>query len=139
MTDFGFDMDILNDEQEVVEDIVPEVPEEPKSKKGEIYQLGNHRLMCGDSTNADDVAKLMDGNKADMVFTDPPYGVSYTGGMKIENGKIESNGKKQIKNDSLDYDNLYNFLYDVFINLKKYTIENQHFMFFMRIVEVENF
>jgi len=58
---------------------VPEVPEEPKTKLGDIYQLGNHRLMCGDSTSIDAVDKLMDGQKADMVFTDPPYGVDYKG------------------------------------------------------------
>jgi site-specific DNA-methyltransferase (adenine-specific) len=50
-----------------------EVPEEPKAKLGDIYQLGRHRLMCGDSTSVEDVEKLMDGAKADMVFTDPPY------------------------------------------------------------------
>ncbi len=55
------------------EDAVPEVPEEPKTKLGDIYQLGNHRLMCGDSTSIDAVEKLMDGQKADMVFTSPPY------------------------------------------------------------------
>ena len=122
MSDFGFDLDL--------EDEVPEVPEEPKAKLGDIYQLGNHRLMCGDSTSEEDVAKLMNGVKADMVFTDPPYGVSYTGGMKIENGKIESNGKKQIKNDALDYENLYRFLYDVFINLKNNTIPKSAFYVF---------
>lgn len=51
----------------------------PRVKPGEIWQLGEHRLMCGDSTNKDDVAKLMNGEKADMVFTDPPYGVDYKG------------------------------------------------------------
>jgi DNA modification methylase len=61
------------------EDAVPDVPEEPKTKLGDIYQLGNHRLMCGDSTSIDAVDRLMDGQKADMVFTDPPYGVDYKG------------------------------------------------------------
>jgi DNA modification methylase len=61
------------------EDAVPDVPDEPKTKLGDIYILGNHRLMCGDSTSIDAVEKLMDGNKADMVFTDPPYGVDYQG------------------------------------------------------------
>jgi DNA modification methylase len=61
------------------EDAVPDVPEEPKTKLGDVYILGNHRLMCGDSTSIDAVEKLMDGNKADMVFTDPPYGVDYKG------------------------------------------------------------
>ena len=55
------------------EDAVPDVPDEPITKLGDIYQLGNHRLMCGDSTSIDAVDKLMDGQKADMVFTDPPY------------------------------------------------------------------
>lgn len=55
------------------EDAVPDVPVEPKTKLGDIYRLGNHRLMCGDSTSIDAVEKLMDGKKADMVFTSPPY------------------------------------------------------------------
>jgi DNA modification methylase len=66
------------------EDAVPDVPNEPTTKLGDIYQLGNHRLMCGDSTSIDAVDKLMDGNKADMVFTDPPYGVDYDGGHATE-------------------------------------------------------
>lgn len=61
------------------EDAVPEIPDEPITKLGDIYKLGNHRLMCGDSTSIDAVDKLMDGQKADMVFTDPPYGVDYKG------------------------------------------------------------
>ena len=76
LNDWGLDIDWQEEEQEVVEDEVPEPPEEPKSKLGDIYQLGEHRLMCGDSTKAEDVAKLMDGAKADMVFTDPPYGMN---------------------------------------------------------------
>ena len=77
----GFNIDELDDvfeeEKEIEEDdfdCTP--PEEPKSKLGDIYQLGNHRLMCGDSTSIDDVEKLMNGVKADMVFTDPPYGAN---------------------------------------------------------------
>jgi DNA modification methylase len=84
----GFDPDeldaLLNPIEETEgltdEDAVPDVPDEPKTKLGDIYILGNHRLMCGDSTSIDAVEALMDGQKADMVFTDPPYGVSYTGG-----------------------------------------------------------
>jgi DNA modification methylase len=59
------------------EDSVPDTPIEPKTKLGDIYILGNHRLMCGDSTSIDAVDKLMNGQKADMVFTDPPYGIGY--------------------------------------------------------------
>ncbi len=77
------------------EDAVPEVPEEPKTKLGDIYQLGNHRLMCGDSTSIDAVDKLMDGQKADMVFTDPPYGVDYDGGHATDKrrSKLENDDK----------------------------------------------
>jgi hypothetical protein len=68
------------------DDAVPAVPEIPKSKLGDIYQLGDHRIMCGDSTKKEDVEKLMDGKKADMVFTDPPYGL---GGYAGRSGKFE--------------------------------------------------
>jgi hypothetical protein len=58
------------------EDSVPEIPEEPKTKKGDIYRLGNHRLMCGDSTFIGDIDKLMQGTYPDLVHTDPPYGMN---------------------------------------------------------------
>lgn len=61
------------------EDEVPEVPADPVTKSGDVWLLGKHRVMCGDSTSVDLVATLMDGGKADMVFTDPPYGVDYVG------------------------------------------------------------
>jgi hypothetical protein len=62
------------------EDEVPEPPPEPITKLGDVWILGNHRLMCGDSTSIDAVDTLMGGQKADMVFTDPPYGMTYGGG-----------------------------------------------------------
>lgn len=77
LEDWGVDlqnMDLESDEKEIIEDEVPKEVE-LKSKQGDIWQLGRHRLMCGDSTSIDDVEKLMDGAKADMVFTDPPYGM----------------------------------------------------------------
>lgn len=109
----GFNIDELDElfkedeeEQEIIEDDFDiEPPEEPKAKLGDIYQLGNHRLMCGDSTKLEDVEKLMNGNKADMVFTDPPYNVAYEGGSKK---------REMIKNDKMD--NFYDFLYDTFTN-----------------------
>lgn len=61
------------------EDSVPEVPEEPKTKPGDIYQLGRHRLMCGDSTNIDAIDKLLNGNNVGSVVTDPPYGIGIDG------------------------------------------------------------
>ena len=77
MTLLGFDDKQEETPQEVVEDdFDEEPPAEPKAKYGDIYQLGRHRLMCGDSTKIDDVEKLMDGCKADMVFTDSPYGIN---------------------------------------------------------------
>lgn len=77
-------------------DDVPEVPEEPITKEGDLYILGNHRLLCGDSTNIQHVEKLMDGNKADMVFTDPPYGIKYQ--RHIKNKKPS---QEMILNDSI--------------------------------------
>jgi DNA modification methylase len=73
-------------------DEVPEVPVEPITKPGDLWLLGEHRVLCGDSTKAEDVARLMDGAKADMVLTDPPYGVSYVGktkdALKVENDEL---------------------------------------------------
>jgi site-specific DNA-methyltransferase (adenine-specific) len=80
VSEYGFDIEkeLGGGTGQVEEDdFDEEPPEEPTSKLGDIYQLGNHRLMCGDSTNAEQVAKLMDGAKANMVFTDPPYNVNY--------------------------------------------------------------
>lgn len=91
------DPEIVNGKTD--EDSVPEVPDEPKTKLGDIYILGNHRLMCGDSTSIDAVEKLMDGNKADMVFTDPPYGVNYQSNMRTKSPKYDV-----IKNDDVILD-----------------------------------
>jgi DNA modification methylase len=89
----------------VDEDQVPEVPEEPKTKPGDIYQLGRHRLMCGDSTSIDAVEKLMDGQLADIFITDPPYNVAYEGKTKEA---------LTIKNDSMGDDQFRQFLRDAF-------------------------
>ena len=85
ITGFGMDEIALMMEDahpEVTEDEVPEVPVEAITKPGDLWLLGEHRLLCGDSTKKEDVARLMNGEKADMVFTGPPYGVDYDGGMK---------------------------------------------------------
>jgi DNA modification methylase len=83
------------------EDAVPEVPEEPKTKLGDIYILGNHRLMCGDSTSTDAVDQLMEFGKADMVFTDPPYNMDFTGGIHADGSKSFNAKHGGIKNDKM--------------------------------------
>jgi DNA modification methylase len=87
------------------EDAVPDVPEEPKTKLGDIYILGNHRLMCGDSTSIDAVEKLLQSQKADLLFTDPPYGVSYEGGHNKKK-------RKGIIADTLQGDDLTDLFYE---------------------------
>ena len=102
LEDFDFSMD----ETEVIEDEFDEtVPEEPTSKKGEIYKLGKHFLMCGDSTDINDVEKLMNGVKADMLLTDPPYNVDYEGGTGLT-----------IQNDNMDDETFREFLRVSFFN-----------------------
>ena len=85
LQEWGLDIEFteLEEEKEIVEDEVPEEVE-TRAKLGDIWQLGEHRLMCGDSTSVTDVEKLMNGAKADMVFTDAPYGISVVG----KNGKV---------------------------------------------------
>ena len=109
MMEFGFD-DIQETETTIDEDnyeIDENTQDQPaKSKLGEIYKLGDHILMCGDSTKPADVQKLMDGNLADLVVTDPPYNVNVSNadGLTIEN-------------DNLDHDTFNKFLHDAFANL----------------------
>jgi DNA modification methylase len=90
-------------------DITDEIPEIPFSQPGDIYELGPHRLMCGDSTDSKQVATLLDGHRVDMIFTDPPYNVDYEGTA----GKI--------KNDKMEDDSFYLFLYDAFQNMFEHT------------------
>lgn len=107
MSVFGFE-DVLEEEAEVAEDDYEvQLPEEPKAKRGDIYQLGRHRLMCGDSTMFDDVEQLMDGQLADMLLTDPPYNVDYEGKTK---------DKLKIENDKMENDSFRQFLVDAFTN-----------------------
>ena len=113
----GFDKDeldaLLNPIEETEgltdEDAVPDVPEKPKTKPGDIYILGNHRLMCGDSTSIDAVDKLMDGNSVDLLFTDPPYNVAFNG----RSGKHDV-----IKNDNLSESDFEAFIGEVCNTIK---------------------
>lgn len=108
MSKFGFTLDapipdIQDDDFEIVE------PDEPVSKLGQIYKLGNHRLMCGDSTKQQDVEKLMDGVKADFVFTDPPWNVDYGAQQNHPSWKPRS-----IMNDSMTTDDFKDFMVESF-------------------------
>lgn len=136
MLDLGpdFDIDMLGIKDFVIEpiekfepqgdeDAVPEVIH-PITVKGDIWLLGKHRLMCGDSTMIDDVEKLMNGEKADMVFTDPPYNVNFKGalGSTSKNGKLikmsdgyvnPSSSHRDIENDKMDSESFNVFISDI--------------------------
>jgi len=118
LTEWGLDVpgfevapDAKEDDYEMPDEVLTDI--EP----GDLFQIGKHRLLCGDSTDSDQVERLMNGEKADMVFTDPPYGVSYTGGV-IHGNKINTNHKREmLKNDEID-------LYSDFIALLPQVIDN---------------
>lgn len=129
MSDFGFNLDLDDDEVEVQEDdFDEEVPEEPKSKLGQIYQLGRHRLMCGDSTKPEDVKKLVGGVRCDLLLTDPPYNVGYVGqdGMTI-------------KNDRQEDDKFYKFLFNAFSAAKDNLKQGASFYIWYSSSEMVNF
>lgn len=136
MSDYGFDIEIDDIEEgtEVKEDDAPEVKDgEPKAKRGDIYQLGRHRLMCGDSTSSDDVFKLVGGNTSpavDLLITDPPYNVDYTGKTK---------DALKISNDSMDADAFHDFLYNAFINAFSTMKDGASFYVWYASKEVVNF
>jgi DNA modification methylase len=106
ITGFGMDEIALMMEDahpEVTEDEVPEVPVDAITKPGDLWLLGEHRVLCGDSTSEADVARLMNGEKADMVFTDPPYGVNYDGGHATDKRreKLKNDNSTLIYDDSV--------------------------------------
>jgi len=119
----GFDMGEIEDLMtqfhvpgEIIEDEVPEPPEEPITKPGDLWILGRHRLLCGDATVAADVERLMDGKKADMVFTDPPYGMK----LDTDYSKMQGNSRKgktysKVIGDNEDFsEDLINTIFDNF-------------------------
>lgn len=118
MSDFGFELDISEDEEVKEDDFDEEVPEEPKSKLGQIYQLGRHRLMCGDSTNSESVKKLLGGVQADLLLTDPPYNVDYSSKDYGRDKSSKTRKNNQIANDKMTPDEFYKFLFSVFSNAK---------------------
>ena len=109
MTDFGFldDISDIQEADEITEDTPPEVDEdrEPITHPGDLWIVGQHRLICGDSTKVEDVQRLMDGQKADLLLTDPPYNVDYTGSTK---------DAMKIMNDNMDDASFRQFLRDAF-------------------------
>lgn len=106
---FGFDVELPIEEHELTEDDYDvEVPEEPKAKPGDIYQLGEHRIMCGDSTSTADVKKLLAGETMDLVVTDPPYNVA-----------IENSQGMTIENDNMSADTFQEFLNKAFTNMNE--------------------
>ena len=97
---------------ELNEDAIPEVAETTESKLGDMWQLGNHRLLCGDATNIDEYSKLLNTERVDLIWTDPPYGVAYVGKTK---------DALTIENDRLSIADLEVFLRKAFKNMFEYT------------------
>jgi DNA modification methylase len=121
-----FDLDLLgipdfklpeDFEPQADEDDVPGAPVDPTTKRGDIWQLGRHRMMCGDATLIDDVSKLMDGKLADLVITDPPYNVAVNDeseeSLKARNRRTDG---LKIQNDKMSVDDFEQFLFTVFTN-----------------------
>ena len=111
----------IKDKETVEDDDLPEIDEMPPvSKRGEIYDLGPHRLMCGDSTSDADLELLMAGAKADLIITDPPYNVDYGNKNKMLNKYSPGRGgrhEEDIANDTMDDNQFTTFLYTVFKNM----------------------
>jgi site-specific DNA-methyltransferase (adenine-specific) len=119
MAAFGFEDFEFEDIEidEIQETETPEVPSEPTTVRGDVYRLGRHYLMCGDSTDAADVRRLMRGTKADMLLTDPPYNCDYAGKNASLNKADKGNRiQDDITNDNMDDADFTAFLTDAFTN-----------------------
>lgn len=112
-------------------DAVPDVPDEPKTKPGDVYQLGNHRLMCGDSTSVDAVEKLMP-ETANMIFTDPPYLMDFTGGLHGDGSKSFNAKHGSIKNDKMSEQEGDDFL-DAINSIIKIKVDGAFYITFYRL------
>lgn len=113
MCDFGFDFSEAHEQREIIEDDYDFDKEvEPRAKRGELWQLGRHRLMCGDSINQADISILLNGNQVDLVVTDPPYNMNYSGA-----GKTSNRASKKILNDHMPVKEFEQFLYKINTNL----------------------
>jgi DNA modification methylase len=126
LKDLGIDIDLGFAEQPLTsEDDAPAIEENPITVLNDIWQLGNHKLICGDSTELNTLDLLMESQKADLIFTDPPYGISFGGGRAkgtTEKGdKVKAHG--MIINDDLRDDDLSNLLKDALSNSKMFAKE----------------
>ncbi len=101
----GFDKDLIIEPDEKDNEI-PEVPKIPKSKLGDLYELGNHRVLCGDATQEDNFSRICEGNRAQMCFTDPPYNIDYQGGM----GAHKQHKREGMQNDKMSRQAFREFL-----------------------------
>lgn len=115
-----FDLDLFQEPLvEIIDDDFEFVlPDEPEAKLGDVYQLGRHRLMCGDSTSEEDVAKLMSGEKADMLFTDPPYLMGFTGNVHADGKKSFNSKHGEILNDKMSREDGDAFIHDIIKSIK---------------------
>ena len=107
LDELGRESGVVDQPKEIVEDEVPEPPADPITKPGDLWLLGEHRLLCGDSTKAEDVERLMAGAKAALLQTDPPYGIAYVANAK---SKGQAVSHEDIENDELDGAKLQEFL-----------------------------
>lgn len=128
MEAFGFDLSQPEDPEEVVEDTPPEETQVPqRCERGQLWQLGDHRLMCGDSTSDQDMTLLFGNDKPVFIFTDPPYGVSIGSKNKAINEVDPGRGghiQQDIENDTATPDELYEILVKAFSNLKNHSAED---------------
>ena len=155
LKDMGFDLDLTGfstDEIEALlaptgtegltdEDAVPEVPEAPVTVLGDVWLLGKHRVMCGDSTSIDAVEKLMESQKADMVLTDPPYNVAL--GMNETQAEAKKRNRRTdgltVINDEMNNDDFKQFLRDAFVTADSVMKEGAVFYIWFADVETFNF
>ena len=138
LNDLDFNLDLLgfddplkflpDKEGHTDEDEVPDVPDNPVTKEGDLWVLGNHKILCGNSTSVDDVEKLLNKQKVDLLLTDPPYGVNYAEKNTFLNAFDEGNrNQKHIKNDEIE--NIEQFCKD-FLSIIPFSDYNIFYIFF---------
>lgn len=128
LSDFGFPGEDKMLEQVREDDFMPVLPKEPRSRRGDVYLLGDHVLMCGDATSDEDMAKLMGGKLADLTVTDPPYNVDYEGSNRTKEGskakrRNSSRPSDKILNDNMDEQSFRAFLGDSFEAMRNHLRE----------------